>query len=44
MRGFLYNVTGDKEKAKKDYLDAYNKDPENKSAKNNYDLLKKLES
>jgi tetratricopeptide (TPR) repeat protein len=44
MRGFIYNVTGDKEKAKKDYLDAYNKDPENKAAKNNYDNLKKLES
>jgi len=44
MRGFIYNVTGDKEKAKKDYLDAYNIDPENKAAKNNYDNLKKLES
>ncbi len=44
MRGFIYNVAGDKEKAKKDYLDAYNKDPENKAAKTNYDILKKLES
>jgi tetratricopeptide (TPR) repeat protein len=44
MRGFIYNVAGDKEKAKKDYLDAFNKDPENKAAKSNYDILKKLES
>jgi tetratricopeptide (TPR) repeat protein len=44
MRGFIYNASGDNEKAKKDYLDAYNKDPENKAAKNNYDNLKKLES
>ncbi len=44
MRGFIYNLAGDKENAKKDYLDAYNKDPENKAAKNNYDNLKKLES
>ncbi|NLD39094.1 MAG: hypothetical protein GX654_19720 [Desulfatiglans sp.] len=44
MRGFIYNVTGDNEKAKKDYLDAYNKDPANKAAQNNYDNLKKLES
>jgi tetratricopeptide (TPR) repeat protein len=44
MRGFIYNASGDNEKAKKDYLDAYNKDPENKAAKNNYDNLMKLES
>jgi tetratricopeptide (TPR) repeat protein len=44
MRGFVYNVLGDQEQAKKDYLDAYKKDNGNEAAKNNYENLKKLES